>query len=59
MEIQEFERNGNFQDYIEDENTESEPATRQKLSNPDPATTKTRFASFIGEQRLLTEADLA
>ena len=58
MEIQEFERNGNFQDYIEDENTESELA-RQKLSNPDSATTMTRFASFIGEQKLLTEADLA
>lgn len=55
LEIQEFEKGGNLQDFIEDEGDGSE----QRIESSESTNTMTRFASFVGEQRFSTEADLA
>ena len=44
-----------MQDFIEDEGDGSE----QRIESSESTNTMTRFASFVGEQRFSTEADLA
>ena len=44
-----------MQDLIDDEADGSE----QRIESIEPINTMTRFASFVGEQRFSTEADLA
>jgi hypothetical protein len=47
--VQEFERNGNFQDFIEEEENTEFSTRGQRVLTPETTSTMTRFASFVGE----------